>query len=155
MKNKTAHIALGTNLGNKIKNLEIALEEISEFSTITKKSSIHETEPVGYANQENFLNMCIEIQTDLEAIELLFRLQEIEHKMGRIRDPKNQNGPRIIDLDIILYEKNKKQEIIKTKHLQIPHPRMHKRSFVLDPLKELTTNTIHPILNIKIGDLQP
>ena len=126
-----AYLGLGTNMGNRQQNLELALEEIDDFAEITKKSSIHETKPVGYKDQDDFLNMAIEIKTNLKPIDLLARLQEIEHKMGRVREIKN--GPRIIDLDILIYG----EQVIENENLKIPHPRMHKRSFVLDPLNEI------------------
>lgn len=125
------YIGLGTNLGDREQNLQIALKELSNFSKITKSSSIHETRPVGYKNQNDFLNMVIEIETDLSPTELIIRLQEVEHKMGRVKIIKN--GPRIIDLDILLYGKKK----IYEPNLIIPHPRMYKREFVLKPLAEI------------------
>lgn len=129
--NNTIYIGLGTNLGDRNQNLELAIEEIRQFASIKKRSSVYETKPWGYKNQNDFLNMVIEIQSDLEPINLLARLQEIEHKMGRTREIKN--GPRIIDLDILLYN----DQTIHTDTLKIPHPRMNKRDFVLKPLKEI------------------
>ena len=91
--------------------------------------------------------MTIEIETELEPIILLARLQEIEHKMGRSREIKN--GPRTIDLDILLYE----DKIVDQPALQIPHPRMHKRKFVLDPLVEIAPSAVHPVLKKTIKQL--
>lgn len=145
--NKTVHLALGTNIGNREQNLELALDEISEFGEIKAKSSLHETEPWGYKQQNKFLNMAIEIETDLKPIDLLARIHEIEHKMGRTKEIKN--GPRIIDIDILLYE----DQIIDKKTLKVPHPRMHKRKFVLDPLEEIAANKVHPELNKSITKL--
>lgn len=147
MKANKVYLALGSNLEKREKNLETAIKEISEFTEIVKKSTIYETEPVGYLDQGKFLNMAIEIATELSALELIFRLQEIEHKMGRIREIKN--GPRTIDLDILLYN----QEQFKQKNLEIPHPRMHERLFVLEPLNEIATNINHPKLNKTIKQL--
>lgn len=130
MSNKI-YIGIGTNIGNRQHNLETALNEIAEFSTITKKSSIYETEPVGFKPQPDFLNMVIEIDTDLTPSQLIIKLQEIEHKMGRVREIKN--GPRIIDLDILLYN----DLVINHPDLTIPHPRLTERSFVLEPLFEI------------------
>lgn len=137
MSNKI-YIGLGTNIGNRQHNLETALNEISEFSTITKKSSIYETEPMGFKPQPDFLNMVIEIDSELTPSELIIKLQEIEHKMGRIREMKN--GPRIIDLDILLYN----DLVINHPNLIIPHPRLFERQFVLKPLSEIAPKIIHP-----------
>lgn len=130
MSNKI-YIGIGTNMGNRQHNLETALHEIAEFSTITKKSSIYETEPVGFKPQPDFLNMVIEIDSELTPSQLIIKLQEIEHKMGRVREIKN--GPRIIDLDILLYN----DLVIKHPNLIIPHPRLTQRRFVLEPLFEI------------------
>ena len=141
------YLALGSNLGDRQQNLELALEEIEDFATTIQKSTIHETAPWGYKDQDDFLNMTIEIETELEPIILLARLQEIEHKMGRSREIKN--GPRTIDLDILLYE----DKIVDQPALQIPHPRMHKRKFVLDPLVEIAPSAVHPVLKKTIKQL--
>lgn len=145
---KIAYIALGSNIGNRQKNLEIALDKISKINTITKQSAIHETKPVDYHDQPKFLNMAIEIETKLSPSELLKKLQEIENKIGRTRSIKK--GPRIIDLDILLYN----NEIIDKPNLKIPHPAMHQRSFVLDPLSEIAPKIKHPVLNKTINELR-
>jgi len=145
--NKTIHIALGSNLKSRKENLQTAIKEIEFFATTTKKSNIYETEPVGYKDQGKFLNQVIEVATTYSPTELIIRLQEIEHKMGRTREIKN--GPRIIDLDILFYE----DEIIDTKQLKIPHPRLHKRAFVLEPLNEISPEKIHPLTNQTINTL--
>lgn len=147
MANKV-YIAIGTNIGNRQQNLAIAKKEIEEFAQISKQSPIYETEPLGHKDQESFYNQVIEIKTILSAKELIIKLQEIEHKMGRIREIKN--GPRVIDLDILLYNR----EVINQPHLTIPHPRLHKRSFVLDPLSEIAADLIHPSLNQSIDSLK-
>ncbi len=134
--NKKIYIALGSNLGNRNKNLETSLKEISKFAEITKKSSIYETKPIGYKDQGDFLNMVIEIETELSPTDLMIKLHEIEHKMGRTR--RKKNGPRTIDLDILLY----KDEIVSEPNLKIPHPRMYKRKFVLEPLAEIAPHII-------------
>lgn len=145
------YIALGSNLGDKEENLKAAIREIQDFCNLKKESKKHQTKAVGGpTNQPDFLNMCIEITTDLSAIELIFRLQEIEHKMGRNREMEGKNGPRPIDIDILLYN----QSLINQPHLKIPHPRMHKRSFVLDPLAEIAPETLHPKLKKSIKELQ-
>ncbi|MBD3360845.1 2-amino-4-hydroxy-6-hydroxymethyldihydropteridine diphosphokinase, partial [Candidatus Peregrinibacteria bacterium] len=90
MKENKVYIGLGTNLGNRSKNLDSAIKEIEEFSKIIKKSSVYETEPVGYKDQELFLNMVIEIITELSPVELIINLKEIEHKMGRKKEFLNR-----------------------------------------------------------------
>lgn len=147
MKANKVFIALGSNLGDRNKNLEIAQKEISQFAKIIQKSSTHETEPYGYKEQGKFLNMCLEIETELSALELIFRLQEIEHKMGRTREIKN--GPRTIDLDILFFN----DQIIEEQSLTIPHKQLHKRHFVLAPLNEIASEKKHPILNKTIQEL--
>lgn len=142
------YIGLGSNIGNRKKNLEIALKEIAKISVIKNQSKIHETEPVEYKNQNKFLNIAIEIDTKLSPHELLKKLQEIEQKMGRTKDV--EKGPRVIDLDILLYN----NEIINKPTLKIPHPSMHQRSFVLDPLSEIAPQIKHPALNKTINELR-
>lgn len=146
--NKTYFIGLGSNLGSRKTNLSKAIELIGNFAEITKKSSIYETEPVGLKKQNKFLNMVIEISTKLIPSKLLKKLREIEKNMGRTRRIKN--GPRIIDLDILLCNKG----IIDLRSsIKIPHPRMHKRNFVLAPLNEIAPNLIHPKYNKNIKTL--
>ncbi len=144
---KTVYIGLGSNLGDRKKQLTTALTEIERVAKIVKKSSFYESNPLGYQDQEKFLNMAIEIVTDLNPIELIVLLQEIEHKMGRIREI--ENGPRTIDLDILLYD----DEIINHPNLKIPHPRMNKREFVIKPLCEIAPEILHPVLKKSILQL--
>lgn len=128
-----AFLSLGTNIGDRLDNLQTALRflRLSEGVTIEKLSSIYETEPVGYTEQPAFLNMAIQVSTSLSAEELLELCLSLEQKLGRIREFKW--GPRIIDLDILLYN----QDNIKSEKLIVPHPRMHERAFVLVPLIEI------------------
>lgn len=146
-KNK-AYISLGSNLENRKGNLETAIGEIEKLGTITKKSSIYETEPVDYKNQPNFLNSAIILETEFSPAELIIKLQEIEHKMGRVKEI--DKGPRNIDLDIIFYN----HEIINQKHLQIPHPSYIKRNFVLTPIAEIDPEYIDPITNKSVSTLK-
>ena len=138
------YIGIGSNLGNKEKNIEKAIELLKEKCKILEVSSIYKTEPVGYKAQDWFLNCAAKIDTDLKPEDLLKFFQFIEKTLGRIRTIKN--GPRTIDLDIIFYG----SRIIKTKKLTIPHPRMHKRMFVLEPLNELCPDFVHPELGKSI-----
>ncbi|MFC0472913.1 2-amino-4-hydroxy-6-hydroxymethyldihydropteridine diphosphokinase [Halalkalibacter kiskunsagensis] len=134
------YIALGSNIGDRYDYLEKAIELLraEEHIQVVKRSSIYETEPVGYVDQQSFLNMVVYIQTALSAWELLGVTQSIERDCGRERDIRW--GPRTIDLDILLFD----QENMMMENLSIPHPRMWERAFVIVPLKE-----IHPNLYAK------
>ncbi len=126
-------IGIGTNIGDKKENIENAVGALSLVpkTEVLRRSSVYETEPVGYAEQDSFYNICVEIESGFEPNELLGICLGIEAGFGRIREFRN--GPRIIDLDIILAE-NKR---IDTENLTVPHPRFKERRFVLIPLLEL------------------
>ncbi len=141
-------LSLGSNLGNKEENIARALKLLENKTIILQKSSLYKTKPVGYQDQPNFLNCVVKIKTALTPTELLVFLQEIEHRLGRVRTFKD--GPRIIDLDILLYD----NVIINTPSLLIPHPRLQERLFVLEPLAEIAPGWIHPIFKKKIKDLK-
>lgn len=134
-----AYLALGSNMGDRESYLMSAIKELQKHSEISIEniSSIYETDPIGYTDQDQFLNMVIQIKTNLTAFELLNTTQQIEKKLGRKREVKW--GPRTLDLDILLYN----NENIEAEHLIVPHPRMLERSFVLIPLNE-----INPDVNI-------
>lgn len=138
----TAYIALGSNLGDREKNISKAVEYLKELGGIAVKqiSSIYETEPVG-ARQGKFLNGIIEIETSLLPDELLDRLKGIESRLGRVK--AEENGPRPIDLDIIFYD----DIVIDGGRIKIPHPRMQEREFVLRGLNEIAPRFVHPRLN--------
>lgn len=135
-----AYIALGTNIEPRDFYLSEALNllEAHESIAIQKRSSIYETDPVGYEDQDDFLNMVVEIQTLLEPIALLDAIQEMEDKLGRTREIRF--GPRTIDLDILLFN----QEVSKEADLELPHPRLHERAFVLVPLAEIASDEVVP-----------
>ena len=130
------YLSLGTNLGEKESNFEQALRLLSKEVKILKKSSLYETEPVGFKDQPWFLNMVIEGDTDLSAGDLLCFTKSIEREMKRIKTIVN--GPRIIDVDILLYDDEK----IETEDLIIPHLRMLERAFVMVPLYEISSDLI-------------
>jgi 2-amino-4-hydroxy-6-hydroxymethyldihydropteridine diphosphokinase len=130
------YLGLGTNLGDTESNLEQALNFLSEKITIIKKSSLYETEPVGFKDQPWFLNMVVEAETGLAPEDLLYFTQSIEKQMKRVKTIVN--GPRIIDIDILLYG----NERVKTENLVIPHPRMTQRAFVMVPLYEISPELI-------------
>jgi len=127
------YIGIGSNLGNRHKNIEDAIERLRETNGVEVKkiSSIYETDPVSGPEQPMYLNGVVEIETSLEPRQLLFAAQQIEAQLGRERTVKD--GPRTIDLDILTYGKSK----IDEPDLQIPHPRMNEREFVQRPLKDL------------------
>ncbi len=139
------YLSLGSNIGDTKYNLDQAVELLKEKINIFKQSSYYETEPVGYKDQDWFLNIVIEGETDLTPEDLLKFTQSIEEKMKRVKTIRF--GPRIIDLDILLYEK----EVIETKDLIIPHPRMEERAFVMLPLYEIAPNLT--IKNKKIEEI--
>jgi 2-amino-4-hydroxy-6-hydroxymethyldihydropteridine diphosphokinase len=135
----TVYIALGTNVGEREANLLQALRLLPESGVhIRRVSSIYETEPVDYLDQEWFLNAVLEGETELDALDLLSALRVIEARMGSKK--AFAKGPRKIDLDILLYG----NETIDTPELQVPHPRMLERKFVLIPLAEIAPNLRHP-----------
>jgi 2-amino-4-hydroxy-6-hydroxymethyldihydropteridine diphosphokinase len=146
---KTVFLGLGTNLGDRQKNLDQALDKIAEvIGIIVSRSSVYETEPWGFQSNDQFLNMVIRVETNLKPSGLLGRLLMIESLLGRLRDGK-QYSSRIIDLDILLYGKQK----IDTISLKIPHPRMHERRFVLIPLCEIAPDIVHPVFGKTISEL--
>ncbi|MGB8495054.1 MAG: 2-amino-4-hydroxy-6-hydroxymethyldihydropteridine diphosphokinase [Candidatus Acidiferrum sp.] len=135
----TVYIALGSNVGEREHNLREALRLLAEAGIrILKISSIYETEPVDYLEQAWFLNAALEAQTELPALNLLHTLRAVESAMGSKKP--FVKGPRLIDLDILLYG----DDTIATPELQVPHPRMLERRFVLVPLAEIAPNLRHP-----------
>lgn len=141
------YIGIGSNLGDREKNINGALNLLKENCKIIKGSSLYETEPVGIKGQDLFLNGVVEIETELSPKELLLFLQSIEKKLKRVRVIKN--GPRTIDLDILFYG----SKVINEPDLTVPHPRLHERLFVLMPLEEIAPGFIHPALKKSISCL--
>lgn len=135
------YLSLGSNIGDKRKNLLEAIRKIGELENteVVKSSTILETEPFGYLEQDNFLNACLEVKTLMTAQEFLKVILQIELDMGRVREIKW--GPRIIDIDMLFYDK----EVIEEDNLAVPHPWICEREFVLDPLSEIAPNYIHPL----------
>ncbi|WP_347321534.1 2-amino-4-hydroxy-6-hydroxymethyldihydropteridine diphosphokinase [Rossellomorea sp. RS05] len=145
----TAYISLGSNIGDREAYLEKAIQILGSHGKIEVKrlSSIYETEPVGYTDQGEFLNMVIAVQTSLRPETLLHQCLQVEFDLGREREFKW--GPRIIDLDVLLYE----QETIENADLLIPHPRMQERAFVLIPLLEIAPGLEHPSFGAPLENL--
>ena len=147
--NVIAYIGLGSNLGDRIANIRHALDEVRDCPgvSVTAVSSFCESEPVDFVDQPDFVNAVAELRADISARELLRTLLKIENKMGR--DRPMRFGPRVIDLDILLYNSC----IINESGLVVPHPRMHERSFVLLPLEEIAPHAEHPVLGVMISEL--
>jgi 2-amino-4-hydroxy-6-hydroxymethyldihydropteridine diphosphokinase len=142
------YLCLGSNLGDCEKNIKNAVKLMESHGLrVIEKSSVYQSEPAGYKNQPWFLNMAARVETDLKPMDLLRTLKDIEKVAGREKSRKW--GPRIIDIDILLYGSS----IIDEPGLKIPHIRMHKRRFVLVPLNEIAADAVHPKLKKSIKDL--
>lgn len=143
-----AFIGLGSNLGDKRKNIAIALKRLKDRGIkIIKISSLIETEPYGYKEQDKFLNAVCLVETNCSPHKLLKILLKIEKEMGRVRNIKW--GPRIIDLDIIFYD----NIILKDEDLVIPHSDAHNRIFVMGPLSEIAPDFVHPVLKKTVKEI--
>lgn len=140
---KTVYLSLGSNVGDREANLRAAIDRLGPV----RESPIYETEPVDYLNQGWFLNLVVELQTELFPRQLLTRTQKIERELGRVRGiPK---GPRTLDIDILLYGSS----VIRMPTLEIPHPRMNDRRFVLQPLADLAPDLRHPVTKQTIREM--
>jgi 2-amino-4-hydroxy-6-hydroxymethyldihydropteridine diphosphokinase len=144
-----AYVGLGSNLGDRAGNLLLAVRGMMEASLcVTRVSSIYETEPVSEVRQPPFLNMVVELGNTLPTPEqVMARLLRIEFALGRIRELKD--GPRTIDLDLLLYGDIEKE----TAFLRLPHPRLHERRFVLEPLAEVAPRLVHPVMKKSAAEL--
>ncbi len=144
---KTVYLSLGSNIGDREANLRAAIERLKELGAVVAVSSFYETEPVDFTAQPWFLNCAVAICTELTPELFLAAIQAIEQEMGRRRiQPK---GPRNIDIDILLFG----DSVISTPHLQIPHPAMQERRFVLEPLAEIAPDVLHPVLKKTVREL--
>jgi 2-amino-4-hydroxy-6-hydroxymethyldihydropteridine diphosphokinase len=137
---KRVYFSLGSNIGDREEHLRQAVERLAANDVrVLHTSRIYETEPVGYKNQAWFLNQVVEAETVLFPVQLLTRIGRVERELGRVRTLRN--GPRTIDIDILFYG----AAVVDTKRLQIPHPRLAERRFVLAPLAELAPDMRHPV----------
>ena len=136
-----AYVGLGANLGDRERTLRAAVDALAaeEGIEVVSVSTLRETEPVGVGEQPRFLNGAAELETTLTARELLDRLLAVEQRFGRVRIP-GEHGPRTLDLDLLLYG----DEVIDEPGLTVPHPRLHERRFVLEPLAELAPGLVVP-----------
>jgi 2-amino-4-hydroxy-6-hydroxymethyldihydropteridine diphosphokinase len=144
-----AYIGIGSNIGDKTVNCEEAISrlEAAEEVKLLARSAFYETNPVGGPPQENYLNGVIKIKTSFSPEDCLVLLKQTEKAMGRI--PAGQNHPRVIDLDILLYD----DAVINSEKLTIPHPRMHERYFVLHGLAEIAPDYVHPVTGKTVREL--
>jgi 2-amino-4-hydroxy-6-hydroxymethyldihydropteridine diphosphokinase len=144
------YIGIGSNLGDALQNCKDAIESISRANRIEviRNSSFYKTQPVGIESQNWFVNAVAEIRTTLSVHALFLVLQTVEKTMGRKKEAKG--GPRIIDLDLLFYS----QDVIDEVDLTVPHPEIHKRRFVLEPLGEIASYFIHPVFGVSVRGLK-
>jgi len=141
------YLALGSNMGNRLANLKAAISNLTPQMTVKKKSPIYETPPWGFTDQAAFLNQVVKVETYLKPEAFLGHLKRLEAALGRV--PSFENGPRLIDIDILFFD----DVIMDTLPLVIPHPRLHERAFVLVPLNDIAPDLVHPLLHKSVSEL--
>jgi len=144
------YISVGSNLGNRLENCKNGIDLLleNEETRLLIQSRVYETEPVDYTRQDWFINLAVKIETKLDPFTLLQRIQSVQQRSGRIEDTV-RFGPRVLDLDILLFD----DIVLDDPQLCIPHPRMHKRRFVLQPICDIDPHIIHPVLNQSMQQL--
>ena len=147
METHTVYLALGSNLGDRQENLRQAIASLPPQMEIKAKSHIYETLPWGYEDQPKFFNQVVKADTYLQPEPVLKHLKRLEVAMGR--QATFQNGPRLIDMDLLFYD----DLIVNTLVLTLPHPRLHERGFVLLPLMDIAPDFIHPVLNKSVREM--
>ncbi|MBW1721902.1 MAG: 2-amino-4-hydroxy-6-hydroxymethyldihydropteridine diphosphokinase [Deltaproteobacteria bacterium] len=149
VKRVTAYIGIGSNLGDSLKHCHVAVDRIERLPgcRVIRVSDWYHTRPVGVIEQDWYVNGAVALDVEVEARILLTRLLAIEREMGRVRVEKW--GPRVIDLDILLYG----DQVIREEGLEVPHPLMHLRRFVLVPLADIAPEVVHPFFNITVREL--
>jgi len=145
---KLVYLSLGSNVGDRAANLNAAIARLGAFGEVVAVSSFYETEPVEFAAQPWFLNCAVKLDTEKMPKQLLAAILDLEQKMGRRRVQKG--GPRSIDIDILLFGNS----IVDTQGLTVPHPAMHQRRFVLEPLAEIAPEVRHPVFKRTIRELR-
>ncbi len=145
---KTVYLSLGSNLGDRAANLREAVRRLETLGEVAAVSSYYETEPVEVTGHPWFLNCVVRLETEKMPKQLIAGLLSLEREMGRKRGP--QKTPRAIDLDILLFGSS----VIETRGLTVPHPEMHRRRFVLEPLAEIAPEVRHPVLKRTIRELR-
>jgi len=141
------YLSLGTNLGNRAANLNLAISSLPPQMTVKAKSKVYETPPWGYTEQDNFLNQVVKVTTYLEPAQLLKHIKRLEVAMGR--KSSFRYGPRLIDIDILFYD----DVVMETSSLTIPHPDLHERGFVLLPMMDIVPDFVHPVKKKSIREL--
>lgn len=145
---KTVYLSLGSNLGDRSANLKMAIEKLSEFGSVAAVSSFYETEPVDTGPQPWFLNCAVKLDTEKMPRQLIAAILNLEQSLGRQR--RQEKAPRTIDIDILLFGSS----IVELPSLTIPHPRLHERRFVLEPLAEIAADARHPVFKRSIRELR-
>jgi 2-amino-4-hydroxy-6-hydroxymethyldihydropteridine diphosphokinase len=152
---KTVYLSLGSNMGNRAQNIARAIKALDAHGIrVVRESSLYETAPIEVRGHGWFLNCAIEVETQMMPLQLMRALLQIEHDLGRKRRPASSHSdglkdPRIIDIDILLFG----ESIVNAPELEIPHPRMAERRFVLVPLNEIAPGLRHPTLNATVAEL--
>ena len=145
---KIVYLSLGSNLGDREANIRAAIEKLGEFGNVVAVSSFYETEPVEVTAQPWFLNCAIKFDTEKMPRQLISAILALEQSMGRQR--KQQKGPRTIDIDILFFGSS----VIEIPSLTVPHPHLHERRFVLEPLAEIAPDVRHPIFKRSVRELR-
>ncbi|HQU37641.1 MAG: Bifunctional folate synthesis protein [Anaerolineales bacterium] len=147
MDEHVVYLALGSNMGNRAANLKEAIASLAPQMEVKARSAVYETDPWGFKEQEKFLNQVVRVETYLKPEQLIKHLKRLEVALGR--KESFQNGPRLIDIDILFYD----DLVLYSPTLTIPHPHLHERAFVLVPLMDIASDLVHPVKKKSIREL--